>query len=128
MRPSQFQIDSIKFVLQSGEFSHFLEQLDGLNLKSIEHTGVGCIYSYYLDPMFDSSLKLHDENDLIVEGGFFLRSDDLPNGASLTLWIEKGRIASLEVLANGSDFPLTDPTNYSFDIIPINIIKNGQQD
>lgn len=47
MKPTQFQIDAIKFIIEtSKDLSHLLNQLGGLEVKGIEHTGVGCIYYY----------------------------------------------------------------------------------
>lgn len=123
MKLSTFQIECIEFIINSSEgFEQLLAQVPALELKSIEHTGVGCIYSYELESTFDSSSTFPDTSDFIIEGGFLVTAAGLPSGASLMLWIEKGRINALEVLALGADFPKQDPTVYAFDMSPVNII------
>ena len=121
MEPSKFQKDCIEFVLTSYPLLTLLEQIPNLETNSIEHTGVGCFYNYKIE----ATGKFDPENfDTILEGGFQVIIEGLPNGALLTLRIEKGKIACLEVFAIGANFPIEDPQSYSFNIVPVNIIRD----
>jgi hypothetical protein len=116
MKPSQFQIDALKFIIESSkELMPLFEQIKELELESKEHTGIGCIYSYKIKPTSNSG-------NFGIAGGFQVNSESLQSGASLILRITDGMIHTLDVLSNGDNFPTIDPTSYSFEIVPINII------
>ena len=126
MKPTAFQIDCINYVLNSIEgFSKLLVQLSVLEINLIENTGVSCIYKYTLTPN-NNLTHLHFDKSEIALVGCQVNIDTLPYGATLTLWIRKGKIDTLEILTNGNDFLKNEPENYSFEIIPVNYIIDNK--
>ena len=129
MKPSNFQIDSIKFIVKYyPALNPLCHQIPLLELIDIEHTGVGCCYSYRVNnnnPAFISSIK----EDLILNDGFQVKADELPSTAALTLRITNGKIDSLDILAHGSHFPKADPHNYIFEKVIVNYIdRTGKKE
>lgn len=123
MKPSKFQTDCILFVLESSKsFVGLLGQLSLLELVSIEHTGVGCIYNYQIN---DASNIQRLGDIFIINDGFHLETDSLPYGASIDLSVRNGMIDAFKILAHGSAFPKEEPKVYNFKIFPVNIIQDN---
>jgi hypothetical protein len=120
MTVSKFQKDSLIYVITLFEKTELLKQIELLEIEEIEHTGVGCIYSYR--PLNLTEIQIN--NNLILGAGCMVYNKEIENGASITVNINNGQISSLEFLAHGTNFPTEDLTNYKFDENEINIIHD----
>lgn len=108
MNITKFQADCLNLVLQH-EPEAIRQQVAGLRLVDLEHTGCGCIYSY--GP--DTPLLPEDKVEYIL-CETTLKTDALPYGAELSVTILNGRIDALEILARSADYHKTEPETYWF--------------
>lgn len=119
--PSSFVKDSISFVLESYELvQDFQYQIQHLKVVEIEHTGIGCLYSFSIK---EGTLKSRNiEDNSILSDGCTVYVNDVGLEASLTVWIEKGIIDCLEILCHTGNYPINDPQTYYFKLNPVNYI------
>jgi hypothetical protein len=126
MSLSRFQVDALTFIINQYQDLELLhEQIPFLEIIDIEHTGVGCFYNYKLNSDYDFLNIQPNVNDEEILGmGCQLEAETLIYGASLTLFIKNKTIETLEILAHGPNFPTEELTDYSFRIVPVNIIND----
>jgi len=117
---TEFHKAALTFMLSHPDDKELNRQIPYLSLADVEHTGVGCFYRYQVSQLVP--LEIKSEQDFIIDGGMALYAKELPDGASMILYVEKGIIDCLEVLAIDSQYPITEPTNYRFENRSFNLI------
>lgn len=121
---SKFHFDVLSFIIESNpDYVNLKEQLPFLTVIDIEHTGIGCFYTYSLNDDFDISKLNLQVNDLILDMGSSLNSEKLPEGAQLILLIKNKKIETLEVMSNGDNYPSEELSDYSFKEVSSNYIQ-----
>lgn len=116
-----FVRDSIRFVLESYDSNaDLVSQIQFLEIIKKEHTTRGCFYSFHANTA--KKLLFDTEDNSIYSDGCTVCVDDIGLEASLTVWMEEGKIKCLEVLAHTGDFPSVDPEKYSFKTNSVNYI------
>lgn len=120
----KFHFDILSFIIDKNpEYVDLMVQLPFLTLTETEHTGVGCFYTYSLDTSFDLSKMNFAEDDIILDMSMSFNSDKLPNGAMVVFYIRNKKIDTLEILSNGTDYPIEELEDYAFESRPINYIQ-----
>lgn len=117
---TDFHKAALTFMLSHPDDKELNRQIPYLSLADVEHTGIGCFYSYQISQL--ATLEIKSEQDFIIDGGMTLYANELPDGASMVLYVENGIIDCLEVLAIDSQYPRTEPTNFRFENRPFNLI------
>lgn len=96
-------------------------QIEFLTDIKYDYTGVGLFVSFshtqealkYKAPVTGGPLT-----------GISIKSPDLEFSASTLIWFEDGIINSLEIVGDGGDYPKRDLREYSFVIMPVNVVNN----
>jgi hypothetical protein len=119
---TKFHIDALKFIINDyyDMYPELLDQIPFLEISDIEHTGVGCFYSFALNNVAFKNIN-RNNNDVLC-GGYTLYSDELIEGALMMIFLREGKIETLEVMAHESQYPITEPKNYYFKNLPVNVI------
>jgi|GEM_PF-860936 len=127
MALSKFHTDALSFILnQYEDLSVFLAQIPLLTIENIEHTGVGCFYTYNLPGDYKLDDIQIEEPEIIVGNECHLTAPELEYGASVLLWIRNKRMETLEILAHGDAYPESELDVYKFEIVPVNRIDDTQ--
>ncbi|ATL48683.1 hypothetical protein COR50_16780 [Chitinophaga caeni] len=109
MLESKFIKEIVSLLMEeSSECTQLQQQMPYLDVASTEYTGVG-LFVYFEHG--DEAAHFPVETEII--DGVTILSDDLPNGASATLFLADGVIEMLEIIANEGAYPEKDLSQYS---------------
>lgn len=117
---SEFHKAALMYMLDDPEDQSLRAQIPYLSVVDFEHTGVGCDYIYGLSE--SAPLQYDSELNYIICLGKSMYAKEFSDGASMILHVRKGKIAVLDILVHGDDYPETEPTEYRFEDTPYNII------
>jgi hypothetical protein len=90
-----------------------------------DYTGVGLFVNF---SHTEEALKYKSPVEGGPLGGIDIKSPDLEDSAYTLLWFKNGIIDSLEIFSGVGDYPKRDLKDYSFMVLPKNIINNLPKD